>query len=24
MAIAGYAVGSSEGTIYLRAEYTWM
>lgn len=24
MAIAGYAVGSSEGTIYLRAEYMWM
>jgi [NiFe] hydrogenase diaphorase moiety large subunit len=24
MAIAGYAVGSSTGTIYLRAEYTWM
>jgi len=24
MAIAGYAVGSSIGTIYLRAEYTWM
>ena len=24
MAIAGYAVGSSDGTIYLRAEYTWM
>jgi len=24
MAIAGYAVGASEGTIYLRAEYTWM
>jgi len=24
MAIAGYAVGSETGTIYLRAEYTWM
>ena len=24
MAIAGYAVGSATGTIYLRAEYTWM
>ena len=24
MAIAGYAVGSAEGTIYLRAEYTWL
>jgi len=24
MAIAGYAVGSSVGTIYLRGEYTWM
>lgn len=24
MAIAGYAVGSTEGTIYLRAEYMWM
>jgi [NiFe] hydrogenase diaphorase moiety large subunit len=24
MAIAGYAVGSSSGAIYLRAEYTWM
>ncbi len=24
MVIAGYAVGSSTGTIYLRAEYTWM
>jgi len=24
MAIAGYAVRAAEGTIYLRAEYTWM
>lgn len=24
MAIAGYTVGSETGTIYLRAEYTWM
>jgi [NiFe] hydrogenase diaphorase moiety large subunit len=24
MAIAGYAVGARQGTIYLRAEYTWM
>lgn len=24
MAIAGYAVGASEGIIYLRAEYTWL
>ena len=24
MAIAGYAVGSEEGVIYLRAEYTWL
>lgn len=24
MAIAGYVVGSATGTIYLRAEYTWM
>jgi len=24
MAIAGYAVGSSEGIIYLRAEYAWL
>ena len=24
MAIAGYAVGAAAGTIYLRAEYTWM
>jgi [NiFe] hydrogenase diaphorase moiety large subunit len=24
MVVAGYAVGSSEGTIYLRAEYAWL
>ncbi|MCP5042504.1 MAG: NADP oxidoreductase, partial [bacterium] len=24
MVVAGYAVGSSEGIIYLRAEYTWL
>jgi [NiFe] hydrogenase diaphorase moiety large subunit len=24
MAVAGYAVGSSSGTIYLRGEYSWM